>query len=128
MAAGGCLCGAVRYRVDGPLGDLAACHCVECRRASGHFIAGVTAARADLTVEGTVAWYDSTPGVIRRGFCPVCGSSLFWDRVAAETIDIWAGTLDGATGLRLTAHIFVAEKGDYYDIADGLPQYQGTRP
>ena len=50
MTAGGCLCGAVRYRVDGPLDGLAACHCSQCRRASGHYIAGVSAARGDVTV------------------------------------------------------------------------------
>ena len=32
------------------------------------------------------------------------------------------GALDAPTGLRLGKHIFVADKGDYYDIADGLPQ------
>lgn len=127
MATRGCLRGAVRYRVDGPLGDIAACHCTQCRRASGHDLAGATARRADLTVEGEVAWYESTPGEVRRGFCPTCGSQLFWDRIGAETVDIWAGTIDGETGLRLREHIFVADKGDYYDIADGLPQRPGGR-
>jgi hypothetical protein len=34
------------------------------------------------------------------------------------------GAFDGPTGTKLTKHIFVADKGDYYDIADGLPQNQ----
>ena len=127
MTAGGCLCGAVRYRVDGPLGDLAACHCSQCRRSSGHFIAGVSAERASVTVAGEVAWYESTPGRVRRGFCPVCGSNLFWDRMGGPTLDIWAGTIDGATGLTLGAHIYVADKGDYYEIADGVPQFPAGR-
>jgi hypothetical protein len=126
MTEGGCLCGAVRYRVDAPLSRLVACHCSQCRRSSGHFQAGASAPRAAVTVEGEVAWFESTPGKIRRGFCPVCGSSLFWDRMGAPEIDIWAGTIDGPTGLRLQSHIFVADKGDYYEIADGLPQYPGT--
>lgn len=128
MTAGGCLCGAVRYHVDGSLGALAACHCTMCRRSSGHFAAGVSAQRDDVTVEGDVAWYESTPGVVRRGFCPVCGSSLFWDRIAGPSLDIWAGTLDVPTRLALDAHIFVANKGDYYLIADGLPQFPEGRP
>jgi hypothetical protein len=127
VKSGGCLCGAVRYRVDGPFGAVAACHCSQCRRSSGHYAAGVTVERTALSVEGEVAWYESTPGRVRRGFCPTCGSSLFWDRIGAEGIDIWAGTLDGETGLRLEAHIFVADKGDYYDIADGLPQFPAGR-
>lgn len=127
MATGRCLRGAIRYRVDGPLADLACCHCTRCRRASGHPLAAAPARRAELAVEGAVAWYDSTPGEIRRGFCPTRGAQLLWDRTGAETIDVRAGTIDGETGLRLREHIFVADKGDYYDIADGLPQRPGGR-
>jgi hypothetical protein len=122
MTTGGCLCGAVRYRVDGPLDPVVACHCTQCRRSTGHHAAATGARREHIAIEGEVAWYESTPGAIRRGFCPVCGSNLFWDRMASPELDIWAGTIDGATGLRLVGHIYVADKGDYYDIADGLPQ------
>jgi hypothetical protein len=121
-AAGGCLCGAVRYRVSGPLGPVGACHCSQCRRSSGHFSASTAVRHADVAIEGAVAWFESSPGV-RRGFCPVCGSNLFWERRAGPEIEIWAGTLDKPTGLRLAHHIFVADKGDYYAIADGLPQH-----
>lgn len=118
---GGCLCGAVRYRIEGPLDPVSACHCSQCRRASGHFAAATAAPRDRVTIEGEVRWFESTPGAVRRGFCPRCGSNLFWDRMAAETISVWAGTLDAPTGLRLAEHIFVADKGDYYEIGDGLP-------
>jgi hypothetical protein len=128
MKTGGCLCGAVRYRVDGPLDPVVACHCTQCRRSSGHHAAATGARREDIAIEGEVAWYESTPGTIRRGFCPVCGSNLFWDRMASPKLDIWAGTIDGATGLRLVGHIYVADKGDYYAIADGLPQVVEREP
>jgi hypothetical protein len=128
MLTGGCLCGAVRYRIDGEARGLTACHCSMCRRWTGHGFASVTVARGALTVEGEVGWYESTPGEVRRGFCPVCGSSLFWDRIGAPETDVLAGTLDLPTGLRLQHHIYVADKGDYYEIADGLPQYPATRP
>lgn len=124
MATGGCLRGAVRYRVDGPLAGLACCHCTRCRRASGHPLA---ARRAELTVEGAVAWYDSTPGEIRRGFCPTRASQRLWDRIGAETIDVRARQIGGEAGVWLREHIFVADKGDYCDIADGLPQRLGGR-
>ena len=75
-----------------------------------------------------MAWFESTPGAIRRGFCPVCGSSLFWDRLSSARLDIWSGTIDGPTGLRLVGHIYVADKGDYYAIADGLPQAAARDP
>ena len=42
------------------------------------------------------------------------------------TIDIWAGTLDVPTGLKLVRHIYVASKSDYYEIEDGLPRFAGS--
>ena len=100
--------------------QIVACHCDQCRRASGHFAAATAAARDDLLVEGQVAWFESSPGV-RRGFCPTCGSNLFWDPGDGSRISIFAGSLDIPTGLRLVGHIFVSDKSDYYEIpADGL--------
>jgi hypothetical protein len=122
--SGGCLCGGVRYRVDGPLSDVGACHCSQCRKTTGHFFVATSCERSALHFESdeTLAWYDSSPKA-RRGFCSRCGSSLFWQGNGRDDIDILAGTLDMPTGLKMTDHIFVADKGDYYEIADGLPQY-----
>ena len=76
-----------------------------------------------MAIEGEVAWYESTPGAIRRGFCPVCGSNLFWERDRRRASSRSGPARSTApTGLRLAGHIFVADKGDYYEIADGLPQ------
>lgn len=66
-------------------------------------------------------WYQSSEKV-RRGFCRVCGSTLFWDPIYHDWTAIAMGAFDGATGTLLALHIFVAEKGDYYEIQDGLPQ------
>jgi len=123
--SGQCLCGAVRYRVSGKLDDPHACHCGMCRRQSGHFVAGVGARRADfsLTAKETLAWYQSS-SIARRGFCSACGSVLFWDD-GSELIGINMGSLDQPTGLRLERHIFVEDKADYYDIGDGLPEFEG---
>ena len=54
----------------------------------------------------------------------MCGSTLFWDPIYKDRIGIAMGAFDSPTDTRLSMHIFVANKGDYYDIADGLPQYQ----
>ena len=60
----------------------------------------------------------------RRGFCGKCGSSLFWDAPARDTVSIAAGTLDEPTGLRVLGHVYVTQAGDYYELpADGLPRY-----
>jgi hypothetical protein len=120
---GSCICGAVSFTVTGELGKPNACHCRECRKHSGHYEASVDVARNDLTVSGVGAltWYQSSEKV-RRGFCGTCGSSLFWDPVFQDWTAVAMGAFDTPTQTKLALHIFVSEKGDYYDIADGLPQ------
>ena len=129
MATGRCLCGAVRYEVNGPLRDVLICHCEECRRWHGHVSACTAAKRDDLVLveQAGLKWIDSpnSDARARRGFCGECGSSLFWDPPGRPTISIAAGTLDGHTGLRVTAHWYVSQAGDYYELpADGLPRHE----
>lgn len=128
MASGRCLCGAVRFEVRGPLRDVLLCHCVECRRWSGHIWAATETQREHLVLleESGLRWIDSpdSDSDARRGFCAECGSSLFWDAPASDTICIAAGALDEPTGLRMAAHIYVDHVGDYYELpADGLPRH-----
>lgn len=125
--AGGCLCGGVRYTLTGALRDVIACHCGQCRRASGHHVASIRARRAGLTIESgeTLARYESSPGFLRT-FCARCGSKLFWESEGSPEIWVMAGTLDSPTGLKIAEHIYVADKGDYYEITDGLPQSPQT--
>ena len=134
MATGRCLCGAVRYQVDGPLRDVLICHCEECRRWTGHFSANTAARREDLVLTEAqgLRWIDSprSDAHARRGFCARCGSSLFWDAPGRPTVSIAAGSLDEPTDLRVSAHWYVTQAGDYYDIPDdGLPHhdYSGER-
>lgn len=123
MHSGSCLCGAVRFAVTGPLPPPDACHCVSCRKHSGHFFASTDVLRANLTIEGAehLTWFRSSAKV-QRGFCATCGASLFWDPLGKDWIGVAMGAFDPPTDTRLRVHIFVAEKGDYYDLADGLPQ------
>jgi len=124
MHTGSCLCGAVTFEVTGELHGPDACHCTQCRRQSGHYWASTDVPRADLRVQGAdnITWYQSSDKV-RRGFCSTCGSVLFWDPLERDWTGIAMGAFDKPTGTRLAMHIFVADKGDYYDIADGLPQH-----
>lgn len=117
---GGCLCGAVRFSGRWADGTLRICHCGQCRRWSGHAWAAPSSSRLDI--EGPVTWFRSSAEA-ERGFCPDCGSSLFWHRLDSDHIDVAAGCVDLPTGLRLVGHIFVEDKGDYYQIDDGLPQF-----
>ena len=129
VARGRCLCGAVRFEVHGPLRPVIYCHCTMCRRASGHFDAATACAPQHLRLlaSSTLRWYRSSASA-RRGFCGECGSALFWEPAHGGHVSIWAGTLEGPTGLTAAAHIFVADKGDYYEINDDLPQWAGDAP
>ena len=123
MHHGSCLCGAVRFVVTTALAAPNACHCGLCRKISGHYFASTEVMRAHLQVEPTEAlrWYASSAKV-RRGFCAICGASLFWDPPARDWIAVAMGSFDGPTVTALDLHIFVGDKGDYYQICDGLPQ------
>ena len=123
MHKGSCLCGAVSFEVEGELRPGDACHCEQCRRWSGHYWASTNIPRDRLTVQGmdNVGWFQSSAKV-RRGFCRSCGSVLFWDPPHKDWTSIALGAFDTPTGTHLEMHIFVSEKGDYYEIADGLPQ------
>jgi len=117
---GSCLCGNVAYEVTGPLRNVIGCHCSQCRKTTGHFLAATAASLSDfrLTREEGLVWYRSSDSA-SRGFCGRCGSTLFWRGDGRDYIAIAAGSLDGPTGLKLEGHIFCADKGDYYDILDG---------
>ena len=119
MKTGSCLCGAVRFEITGDLRPVIACHCEQCRKTSGHYVAATSAARNDIKIDGDVTWYVSSQ-TARRGFCGTCGSSLFWDG-PGENISIHAGTLDGETGLSIKGHIFCDDKADYYSLPGDIP-------
>jgi hypothetical protein len=124
MPKGSCLCGAVTFEVEGPLPGPDACHCTQCRKHSGHVFASTDVKRSAVTIHGAehLTWYPTVKA--RRGFCATCGSSLFWDPFERDWIGIAMGAFDGPTGTHLAIHIHVADKGDYYEIADGVPQNQ----
>jgi len=125
MHHGSCLCGDIRFQVEGDLNPPDACHCSQCRKSSGHFWASTDVAKSALHIESeeSLVWYASSERV-RRGFCRHCGSSLFWDPVHRDKIAVAMGAFEAPTQTSLHMHIFVADKGDYYDIADDLPQNQ----
>lgn len=122
---GQCLCGAIHLTVAGKMRDISVCHCGQCRRWHGHAPSYSKAKWSDIGLTGRkyLRWYQSSAGA-RRGFCSQCGSSLFWERDGADAVSIPAGLLDGPTGLRERHHIFVADKGECYEIAGQLPQFE----
>ena len=124
--SGSCLCGAVAYEVQGPLREVIGCHCTQCRKQTGHYMAS-TAAKLDkfrIVKNDGLRWYRSSD-MAQRGFCQICGSTLFWQGKGRDYVAIAAGSVDGETGQRIAGHIFCADKGDYYDITDGDYQRAG---
>ena len=127
ITGGGCLCGAVRYEVKGPLRDVVNCHCSMCQRLHGGCGPHTKARKVNITVTKSdgLAWYN-TSEIARRGFCRECGASLFWEPFKLDATGILAGTVDQPTGLKTIGHIFVGEKPDFYEIADDLPQFEAS--
>lgn len=122
---GSCGCRAVRFRATGQLRGVIYCHCSQCRKQTGHFYAATSVDAAGLAIEGeeAITWYAASPQAL-RGFCKVCGSALFWKQNGSDEISVLAGAFDLPSALRGETHIYVADKGDYYEIDDGLPQLQ----
>lgn len=133
---GRCLCGAVTFSGRIKQGEApTACHCSQCRIWSGHYWASVSACDLVIAGQDALRWYRSSEAAM-RGFCATCGSSLFWREttapkghaaVAAAAVlmqaEVAAGAIDPPDLPPLASHIFVADKGSYYRIADGLPQF-----
>lgn len=129
MHKGSCLCGIVRFEVDCDLPKPDACHCAKCRKHSGHYFVSTDVPRSSLKIHGgeKVTWFQSSEKV-ERGFCSICGSSLFFNPLFKDWTGIAMGAFDTPTNTQLGVHIFVANKGDYYEIGDGTPQHQQCTP
>ena len=112
---GGCLCGQISYSIEGELDSIILCHCNQCRKTSGHFVAATRTATEKIKITGAVTWFNSSSDA-RRGFCGNCGSQLFWQPGDRSSTSLFAGSLDGQTGLQIATQIHVEAKGDYYDL------------
>ena len=128
MIKGSCLCGAVSIEIEEPLEHAPeACHCSQCRKQTGNFLVAVNVRRTAMRVVGEehVKWYQSSDKV-QRGFCSVCGSTLFWNPTIEgyQWTSVALGCLDTRMELKIAKHTFVGDKGTYYEITDGAPQSQ----
>jgi hypothetical protein len=122
---GGCLCGALRYRIAGAPAWCAHCHCPSCRRATGAaFATFLGIGRGAFTVTaGQMTVYDSSPGV-HRGFCGRCGSALTYESDRwPEEIHILAATLDDPAAVTPEAHVFTRSQLPWIKLADGLARH-----
>ena len=124
---GSCLCNRVTYEITGELTDVLNCHCSMCRKL--HAAAFRTRAKVatkdwkTVTGEEFIKFYESSPGE-RKGFCSMCGSSLFTKFDAnPDVLGFPLGTLNTDPGVKATRHVFVGSKAPWFEITDDLPQH-----
>ena len=132
MHHGACLCGTIRYEIDGDIGPIVLCHCSDCRKAQGSAFAATTPVKASelRVVSGAHALkaFESSPGK-QRCFCSECGSPIFSRLVSRpDVVRLRVGTLDSKVTTTPIAHIYAASKAEWFDIADHLPRYDGFEP
>jgi hypothetical protein len=131
MNQGQCLCGTVRYEVDGPYQSMMSCHCSMCRKHHGApFATYVSAPLAGfrwVSGQDSVSEYKSSASSTRY-FCKVCGSvtPMLIEQMGLALCP--AGNLSGDLGIEPQAHLFTASKAPWYEIADALPQHDEYPP
>ncbi len=127
MKTGSCVCGKVALSFDRFERPLRSCHCIQCRKQTGTYVTAGHVLDSELTLTGEehLTWYRAS-NFASRGFCQHCGSLLIWKKDDSDFTSVMAGCIDGRTDAPLVAHIFVDEKGDYYELNDGVPAHSGT--
>ena len=129
-ALGGCLCGAVRYRVSGAPSNSMICHCQTCRRAAGApLVAWVTFFTRDFVLtKGQPGSFRSSESV-RRTFCPACGTPLTYEHAdSPKSVDITTCSLDDPQAFPPTHHSWLSHDLAWVKSGDGLPAFQEWRP
>jgi hypothetical protein len=124
---GSCLCGQVTFEVDDDFTFLGYCHCSECRKWTGSAFAagGMVAADALRMTTGADALVRYPKSAqTELVFCGRCGSSLFSRKLLLDRFVVRLGALDDAPTRRPDVHIFATSKAPWFEITDGLPQYE----
>ncbi|MCP4225668.1 MAG: GFA family protein [Actinomycetia bacterium] len=125
---GGCLCGGVTYETHHPLHRVLQCHCSNCRRTSGNFVAAVRSATDELVINDPadhLRWYDLE--YASYGFCGRCGSTLFFRSAERQDItSVMTGTLDDATDLMVHGVWFAADAQPHNTLPPNVPHYDGN--
>ncbi|MDO9418977.1 GFA family protein [Pararhizobium sp.] len=116
---GSCQCGSIKFSIPAESAGVFCCHCGDCRKSHGNYMAVIGAPRNDVQFESdaTLQWYARTDKA-RRGFCSTCGSRLFKDNLGTDLLMVSAGVIDGATGKHIVKNILTEFKGDWYPIPE----------
>lgn len=120
--SGGCQCGAVRYRIAGPLADPSICHCRMCQKAAGNYFLPLAKAKKDdfSLTRGELRHYHSSDPV-RRGFCAQCGTPLTFETVSAALLYIVLGSLDDPASVVPDKQYGTEAKMPWFGALESLP-------
>ena len=128
---GECLCGQVKYEIDGKISPIWLCHCSKCRRSTGSAFHASAVCRPEdfrwLSGADAVTEYEDSPGYKTR-FCSRCGSPVPSHLEQRGSVFLHVGGLDGDPGRSVSHHIFVASKAPWYEICDEHPQHDEHKP
>jgi hypothetical protein len=122
---GQCLCRAVAFQVADEFEYAMNCHCSNCRRTTGSAfkpMAGIAANKLNL-VRGTDVLLNYGDADARDVHCQRCGSLLYSLVRDGQYVHVPLGVLEDNPGIRPTHHIYVGSKAPWFEITDGLPQY-----
>lgn len=124
---GSCLCGTVKFEVQGDFDSFYLCHCQHCQKDTGSaHAANLFSGSAHLNwLSGADAVTSFTlPGTCHnKSFCQRCGSALPSTQIAGLLV-VPAGCLDTKVGMLPTAHIFSSSKAAWDRELEGVPQFE----
>jgi hypothetical protein len=128
---GGCLCGAVRYRIASAPLTSGTCQCRSCRRASAAAIVPWISVNAEdfVFTAGQPVEYQSSPPAT-RSFCGRCGTPLTFRHLSyqGKTIDVTTVSLDDPEAFPPQGHVWTSHKLAWVKLADGLPCFDEGAP
>lgn len=124
--AGGCQCGAVRYRVEGTLSSPHLCHCRMCQKAAGNYFMPLASAANDTfsLTRGAPRWFFSSQ-FVKRGFCENCGTPLFFVTEGGDHISLTLGSLDDPSAIVPETQDGVEGRVAFFHALPGLTE-RGT--
>lgn len=127
--SGSCLCGQVRFEIDGGFDRFYLCHCEHCRKDSGSAHAAnlfsSTAILRWVSGEDAVRHFNLPSTRHSRAFCSVCGSALPMMQMNGTLLVVPAGSLNSRVDIRPSAHIYVASKASWDEALEKVPTFDG---
>lgn len=124
MIKGGCYCGKIKYEISGDPISVVHCHCGNCKRSvGGPFTTWVVIKESSFSLTSGTLKTHLTEGRVTRGFCNNCGSSVSYNPLKSDTIDVTAGTLDDPDSVSPNKHIWDRKRVKWITMDDDLPHY-----